>query len=220
MEAAVGDDGILAIEIPRRPISDLLHEILGWGEGLMFLDEPAIPEINAILEAKLQSLIREVAKLPGHVVLSPDNLDGQFSSPLSFQTYLADSYRLTAERLHRHNKLLLVHIGGPIKRLVVPLADTGVDGLEGVSGPPQSDLSLTEARPVAGPGLTLWGGIPQDVLLGMYDREQFEAAVRHAAGEARNDHRMILGVADRVPAGAELDRLRAIPTLIEHSLSG
>ena len=219
-EAEVGEDGILAIEIPRRPISDVLHEILGWSDGLMFLAEPAIPEINAILEAKLQDFVREIAKLPGSIILSPDNLDGQFISPALFQEYLADSYRLTAEVLHQQQKLVLVHVGGPIKHLAVPLAETGIDGLEGVAGAPQSDLSLAEARQAIGPALTLWGGIPQDVMLEMYAREDFEAAVSHAVKEARVDRRTILGIADRVPVDAELERLEVIPTLIEQSWSG
>jgi hypothetical protein len=177
-EVEVGEDGILAIEIPRRPISDVLHEILGWSEGLMFLAEPA------------------------------------------FQEYLADSYRLTAEVLHQQQKLVLVHVGGPIKHLAVPLVETGIDGLEGVAGAPQSDLSLAEARQVIGPALTLWGGIPQDVMLEMYARQDFEAAVSHAVKEARVDRRTILGIADRVPVDAELERLEVIPTLIEQSWSG
>jgi hypothetical protein len=218
-EAEVGDDGILALELPRRPYSDILHEFLGWSDGLMFLGEAAIPEINAILETKLPSLVKEIAKLPGHVVLSPDNLDGQFIPPRTFQEYLADSYRRTAEVLHQHNKRLLVHIGGPIRHILPTMAGADVDGVEGIAGPPQSDLSLTQARAMVGSGLILWGGIPQDFLLDIHDRQNFEDAVRQAVQEAREDGRMILGVADRVPVDAELGRLEAIPALIEQAVS-
>jgi hypothetical protein len=220
LEAMVGDDGILAIEIPRRPYSDLLHELLGWGEGLMLLGEPAIQEIITILETKLQCFVQEVTHLSGHVILAPDNLDGQFIPPRVFQQHLADSYRLTAEVLHRHGKRLLVHVGGPIRHILAPLAAAGVDGIEGVAGPPQGDVSLAQAREIAGPDLTLWGGIPQDFLVDMHDREEFEAAVIQAVQEARGDSRMIVGVADRVPVDAELGKLEAIPALIEQALSG
>jgi hypothetical protein len=220
VEAMVGDDGVLAIEIPRRPYSDLLHELLGWGEGLMLLGESAVQEIIAILETKLQRFVQEVAQLPGHIILSPDNLDGQFIPPRVFQQHLADSYRLTAEVLHQHGKRLLVHVGGPIRHILAPLAAVGVDGIEGVAGPPQGDVSLAQAREIAGPDLTLWGGIPQDFLVDMHSREEFEAAVIQAAQEARGDGRMIVGVADRVPVDAELGKLEAIPALIEQALSG
>jgi hypothetical protein len=220
LEAMVGDDGVLAIEIPRRPYSDLLHELLGWGEGLVLLNEPAIQEIIAILETKLQRLVQEVVGLSGHITLSPDNLDGQFISPAVFRTYLAGSYRRTAEVLHQYGKYLLVHVGGPIKHLLAPLAEVGVDGVEGVAGPPQGDVSLAQAREIVGRRVTLWGGIPQDFLLDMHDRQEFEATVIQAVQEARGDSRMILGVADRVPVDADLSRLEAIPALVERALSG
>jgi hypothetical protein len=140
-------------------------------------------------------------------VFSPDNLDGQFISPAAFQRHLAESYSQTAETLHREGKHLLVHVGGPIKHLLAPLAATGVDGLEGIAGPPQSDAPLAQARALVGPAFTLWGGIPQDLVLSTYDRKAFDAAVAQAAKEAQGDGRMILGVADRLPVDADLDRL-------------
>ena len=218
-EQTVGDDGVVALEIPRRPYSDLLHEFLGWSEGLLFLREPIVEEINDVLEAKLQRLVREVAKVPGQLVLSPDNLDGQFISPRAFEKYLASSYRLTTEVLHQHDKHLVVHIGGPISRLLGPLAEADVDGFEGIAGPPQGDLSMSQAREVVGTQPTLWGGIPQDVLLEAHDRHEFEATVMQAVQETLGDDRMILGVADRVPVHAELSRLTAIPGLLERALS-
>jgi hypothetical protein len=215
MESLVGDDGVLAIEIPRRPYSDVLHELLGWSEGLLLLREPAVEEIITILEGKLQRLVQEIAELPGQVVLAPDNLDGQFIPPAAFKAHLADSYRATAEVLHQRGKYLMVHVGGPTRHLLTPLAEAGVEGVEGVAGPPQGDVTLAEAREIAGPALTLWGGIPQDLVHDTHDREEFEAAVVSAAQEARGDGRMMLGVADRVPVDADLSRLEAIPALIE-----
>lgn len=214
MEAMVGDDGVLAVEIPRRPYSDVLHELLGWSEGLLLLGEPEVEEIISILESKLQHLVREIAELAGQVVLAPDNLDGQFIPPGAFKAHMADSYRVTTEALHQHGKYLVVHVGGPVRHLLAPLAEAGVDGIEGVCGPPQGDVTLAEAREIPGPALTLWGGIPQDFVHDTHDREEFETAVVSAAQEAAGDGRMILGVADRVPVDADLDRLEAIPDLI------
>ena len=93
-----------------------------------------------------------------------------------------------------------------------------MDGIEGIAGPPQGDLTLAQAREIAGPELTLWGGIPQDFLPGTRKREQFEASVAQAVQEASGDDRVILGVADRVPVDAELSRLEAVPSLIERAL--
>ena len=214
LQAEVGEEGVVALEIPRRPYSDLLHDYLGWGEGLFMLAEPAVGEILAALEAALEPLVEQVAYLSGSIVYSLDNLDGQYISPRAFAQHLAPSYARSAEAVHAQGKRLLVHAGGPIRHLLAPLAEAGVDGVEGVAGPPQSDATLAEARALAGPDFTLWGGIPQDVLMAAADEGAFEAAVRQAAREAEGDPRMILGVADRVPVDADVERLQAIASLI------
>jgi hypothetical protein len=195
-------------------------EWLGWSDGLMlFFDaQDLVEEIVGVLEAQVQALVEQVAALPGDLVVSPDNLDAQFISPAFFKRYLANSYRRSADTLHAAGKSLLVGTGGPIRKLVTLLAAAGVDGLEGVSGPPQSDATLAEARQLAGPGFTLWGGIPQDALVADFDYGQFEQIVAQAAREAGNDRHSILGIADRVPVNADVERLRSIPALIQQAL--
>lgn len=215
-QAEAGESGIAALELPRRPFSQLFLEWLGWSDGLLlFFDAQELAaEIMQIVEEKLQKLVRQIAGLPGDIVVSPDNLDAQFISPALFRRHLADSYRRSVEVLHQHDKILLAGTGGPIARLLKPLAGAGVDGVEGICGPPQSDASLAEARELAGPAFTLWGGIPQDALLPDWDEARFQAAVTQAVQEAQADRRAILGVADVVPIDADIARLQAIPALL------
>ncbi len=210
----VGEDGVLALELPRRPLSDLLHGFLGWGQGLQLLHDPLLQQMLIVLENKLQLLVREICRLPGQIVLSPDNLDGQFISPRLFKRHLADSYHLSSRMLHRHDKWLLVHAGGPVAHLLAPLAEAGVDGVQGIAGPPQGNTTLAEARKIAGHGMTLWGGIPQDYLLPVHSEQALETAVQQATREAAADGRIILGVADQVPPAADLSRVQAIPALM------
>ena len=220
LQAEVGEEGILALQLPQQPYSELLHGFLGWGEGLMLLadGQDLVAEILEALASEMQRLVAQVACMPAAIVLAPDNLDGQFISPPAFRRHMAEGYRQIAEALHEHGKSLLVQAGGPIRRLLPLLAEAGVEGVAGVAGPPQSDASLREAREAAGPAFTLWGGIPQDWLLETFDREAFEAGVRQVVREAMGDGRAIVGVADRVPADAELARLQALPGLVEKAL--
>jgi hypothetical protein len=202
-----------SLELPMRPYSDLLHTLLGWGDGLMLLmgeGRAALVEMLGLLEEKLQALVEQVAGLPGDLALAPDNLDGQYISPRVFREQLAPSYRRTADALHAAGKSLVVHVGGPVKRLLPLLAAAGVDAVEGIAPAPQSDATLAEARTVAGPALTLWGGIPQDYLIAERTTEEFERAVAEAVAQAAGDPRMILGVADRVPVDADLGRLQTL----------
>jgi hypothetical protein len=205
----VAEDGVVALELPMRPLSDLLHSFLGWSEGLLLLwEQPdAIRELVGVLEGKLQDLLSTLTGFPGDLYLSPDNLDGQFVSPDMFAEYLAPSYQATTARLG--NKPLIVHAGGPLRPLLAPLAGCGVSGIEGVSGPPQSDATLAEAREHAGDGLTLWGGIAQDAVLAGTEEGAFRTALDAALAQGRSP-RILLGVADRVPPEALVERLEAI----------
>jgi hypothetical protein len=213
----VGEDGVIALELPMRPYSEILHAFLGWSEGLMLFagdGRPALLEMLTVLEDKLQTLVEQVAALPGDLLLAPDNLDGQYISPRVFRDHFTGSYRRTGEAARRCGKPLVVHVGGPIRRILPLLAEAGVDGVEGIAGPPQSDATLAEARQIAGPGITLWGGIPQDLLQDIHAPEAFEAGVAEALRQTAGDPRMILGIADRVPVDAEFARLQALPGLL------
>ena len=205
----VGEDGVVALELPMRPLSDLLHSFLGWSDGLLLLwEQPdTVRELVAVLEEKLQELIAALVALPGDLFLSPDNLDGQFVSPDMFAEHLSPSYQTTAAALK--GRPLVVHAGGPLRPLLSQLAGCGVAGVEGISGPPQSDATLSEARELAGAGLALWGGIVQDAVLAATEEEAFQRALDAALDQARQPG-MILGVADRVPPEAVPERLEAI----------
>jgi len=208
---------IPALELPQRPWSELFHVFLGWAEGLMlFLEEPAaVRQITDVLELKMQTLVAALARMPGAIVLSPDNLDGQFVTPDAFSESLFPSYARDTETLHAAGKLLVVHVGGPVRRLLPLLSSAGVDCVEGVAGAPQGDTSLAEARELCGPGIALWGGIAQDYLMPNRTEREFEAAAAQAFDQARTDGQSIVGVADRVPVEADPERLRALARIAE-----
>jgi hypothetical protein len=131
-----------------------------------------------------------------------------------FEEHLAASYTHSAEAVHPRG-LLMAHVGGPIRQLLPLLNDCGVDCVEGIAGPPQSDASLAEARTASGKGLCLWGGIPQDYLLATHSEKEFKEVLHRTAAEAEEDPAMILGIADRVPVEAQIERIKEIPLLLQ-----
>lgn len=211
--AAADPGGIEVIEIPKAPYSDLLHTLLGWSDGLMLMmaEEERFAAMLEVMEETRNGLVRDLAAgFPASLFWAPDNLDGQFVTPAAFGKYLRGSYRATGELLRPGGGRLWVHIGGMCRHLLAPMGEAGIDGLAGVSGPPQSDATLAEARQATGPGPTLWGGIPQDYVMPMVDRALLRGSIAEARAFAESDGRTIVGVADHVPVDAEWDRLREI----------
>jgi uroporphyrinogen-III decarboxylase len=172
-----------------------------------------IDEMLDVLEKKLELFLKQILKISLPVLLLPDNLDSNFIYPAVFEEYCDKGYRKTARMAHERGRRVVVHVGGAIRSLLGLIGKTGVDVLEGIAGPPQSDASLADARDSAGSRITLWGGIPQDYLLNTYDQNSFESAVRTAASTAARDPKIILGIADRVPVDADINRIRAVGEL-------
>ena len=218
-----GENGAVAVELPDHPYTEVLYNFLGTSEGPIMLADPPdeLGELMDLLARPQQELLAELVQLPAtSLFLAFDNLDAMFISPPAFEQWLAPGYASTAELLHTQGKRLIVHAGGPINRLLPALAAAGVDAVEGVCGPPQGDASLAQARQHAGGDMVVWGGIAQDFLLEATEPDEFEAAVAAAASEAgADDEAAVIGVADRVPTGADLSRLEAIPELIQRALS-
>ncbi len=215
LEEDTEESSIVAVEIPQLPYSDLLHNFIGWSEGLLLLktEKSMIDDMLDVLEKKLRLFLNEILEISSPILLLPDNLDSNFIYPAIFEEYCEKSYKETARMAHDRGKRVVVHVGGAIRSLLGLIGKTGVDVLEGISGPPQSDASLDDARDSAGSGITLWGGVPQDYLHNAYDRKSFDDAVRTAIRTASSDPRVIVGIADRVPVNADLNRIRAVGKL-------
>jgi hypothetical protein len=219
-EADANSGIIEVIQLPKTPYSDMLHTMLGWSDGLMLMmaEEDRLTELLEAMEEKRHALIQNLAADFSHsIFLAPDNLDGQFISPAAFKKRLESSYHMTCEKLHQRNKCLLVHIGGISKHLLPLLSGSRIDGLAGISGPPQSDATLSEARKATGPDITLWGGIPQDYVMPQHDLSVLIESIETAKAFAENDNRTIIGIADHVPVDAEFTRLQEISNRINGS---
>ncbi len=208
-------DALEALELPRSPLPELFHSFLGWSEGLMlFFEEPdTVRELAGVLDAKVRALLGEIARMPGTLAFAPDNLDGRFITPDMFAEHLAPLYAAASAALHASGKAMVVHLGGQAAGLLPAIAGCGIDCAEGVCGAPQGDSTLAEARAACGPGMTVWGGIPQDALLETSPREEFETAARAAFADAAADPQAVVGVADRVPVGAVPERLDLLSRL-------
>ncbi len=219
LEMSIGDDGILAIEVPPRPLMNVVSRLLGWEGRLDLLQEPAIEHITEHLEQRLQPLVTSLAQISVPVQYASDQLDGATLSDALFRQYLLPSYQSTMEELHEYHKRFVVQSRGPIKNLLQGLADSGVDVVAGFSCATAGEGSLVDLHELAGGRITLWGGIPGEMLLPETDRETFDERVRQVARMAVGRERLLLGISGGVPVQAELARLQAVPYLMQEAVS-
>lgn len=213
-EMAIGDEGLLAIELPPRPLMHIVGGLLGWGDRLALLEEPAIEHLIQHLENRLQPLVTALAQTSVPVQVAPDSLDDATISDTLFRQYLAPSYRHSVRELRDYRKLLVVQARGTIAGLLAGLARAGVDAVAGFACPIEGQGGLGELHAAANGRMTLWGGIPQAVFLPETDDVTFERTLQRVARVARQRHRLILGVAGGVPAEADLARVQAAPAII------
>lgn len=213
-----GNSGeVIALQLPMTPYSEMLHSMLGWGSGLLLMmgqGRSRLEKMLEVLEKKRLGLVEKLASYPALYYLLPDNLDGQYISPATFSSYFETSYESTVIILHNNNKKAIVHLGGIGKHLLPLISSTGIDAVLGVSGPPQSNATLSEAREIVGENMVLWGGIPQNLFMNTHDEEELEQSVQEALLQATKDTRVVIGVADHVPVGTDFSRLQRVAQLI------
>ncbi len=218
MEMAIGDEGLLAIELPRRPLMLIVAELLGWGERLALLEEPAIEHLTQHLENRLQPLVTALAQTSVSVHVAPDSLDDAAISEILFRQHLAPSYRRTMRELHEYHKRLVVQVRGTIARLLGSLARAGVDAVAGFACPIEGEGGLADLHTLSEGRTTLWGGIPQEVFMPETSETAFAETLQRVARIAHGRRRLILGVTGRVPAEADLARVQAAPQIIREAV--
>lgn len=211
---------VTIVELPSRPFSWLMLELVGWSEGIMLLfDAPdLVAQLLELAEEQIDRLTRLLLKrLPASILLSPDNLDSQFVTPGFFAEHLGASYQSLAQAAHQHDHVVVVHTGGPIASLVKELADAGIDSVAGVAEPPQGDAGISRVIELSDRRVVPWGGIPQDVLMPVTPVDRAIETVRTAIAESEHAEFAILGFADHVPIEAEASRIIEMVEVVTRS---
>lgn len=212
-EASIGTDGLLAIELPPRPLIQISGSLMGWERAPRLLGEPAVGLILEALDGHLQELVTTLAQLSPGIQLSPDDLNQATVSAELFKGYLLASYVASMQELSEYRKGLLVRTQGDVSALLGLLSQTRVTGLASVVAP-AGQGSLGDMSQRLGDRVCLWGGIPGELLAPDVERGTFEAAVRRIAADANGHRNVLLGISGDIPLDADLTRLEAIPGLI------
>ncbi len=162
----LGEDGVVLDALPHSPLQMLMIDWVGSEGGRFFFHHADYPELvedlyRAISRSR-ESLYDIAAKSPAPITMCGDNMDGFLVNPKLFQNYFMPEYQRQAEVLHRHGKLMAVHMDGRVGNLKHLIAQTPIDIIEALHPPPMGDLPIAEAL-----GLwrdkAVWMGFPSSV---------------------------------------------------------
>ena len=209
-KSSVDDRGIVVAGELYSPLK-MLHLTLGPVDTTyLLLDHPERAE--AILkcheEAQLD-LVEQMARAGVKVMMSMDNLDTAFHSPMYVEMYSASFYEKAARRCHESGANFFIHACGHQRGNLALVAGLSVDGLEGVSYPPFGNVELDEAMRLSGGRLIVNGGVSPVEYDRLKTRAEAFAYVKNLFERLRPyAHRLIFSASCNTPYTASWDMIR------------
>lgn len=213
-----GEWGVAASIPPRSPLANLIVIWMGVINTMYALHD-APQEIERTLEvlaAADDPIYEAICGAPAPLVYFGENITGEVVSPKLFEKYYAPYYRQRVPQLHAAGKFIFVHVDGTFRKVLAPLAATGVDCAQSLTPAPVGDVPVAEMRAVAeSADLILWGGVPAAFFSPLYPEEALRDIVLECLRCYRDDDRFMLCVCDQVPPDGIIDRVRLVSDLVE-----
>ena len=162
----LGDEGIVMDALPHSPMQTLMIDWIGSEGGRFFYHHADYPDLVEDLyraTSKSREPLYEIAaKSPALITLCGDNVDGFLVSPKVFEQYFMPVYETQAQVLHKHGKLMAVHMDGRLNSLKHLISRTSIDIIEAFHPPPMGNLPIGEAISLW-PDKVIWIGFPSAV---------------------------------------------------------
>jgi len=160
--AELGDAGLplILVSTPLMCVSHLMdfQQFLLWcsleRHTIVRLIEAILERIYVNLEWLLQNGVGPLVRFAGAEEATPPMM-----SPQYFDELCARYDRPLFELVHEYDGIVHVHCHGKVRDIFPRLLEMGVDVLDPMEPPPDGDLTLAEARRMAGGRMTLVGGL-------------------------------------------------------------
>ncbi len=223
-ESAIGEHGLALESTPALNAGSPMHYIqkvlIDATEFFIHYHDYAkeMAELVEALEHCYHQLLPILADSPAKAVYWDANVDSMITYPAYLEKDILPWWQKAAEVFHARDKLLFIHPDGENNLLMDLLADCGADVCEAVTPYPMTKVDISEyydtwCRPEK---LTIWGGIPESVLLEKSTSdEDFEAYLDYLFKAIAPGKRFIAGIGDTTPPGAKFERLIRIGERLE-----
>ena len=162
----LGEEGIVLDNLPHSPLQMILIFWVGSEGGRCFFHladyRDLVEELIHAVSRSRESLYEIAAKSPALAAFCGDNIDGELMGARLFEQYCMPEYEKQAQVLHKHGKLMAVHMDGRLNNIKHLIPRTPIDIIEAFHPPPMGDLSLAEALSLW-PDKVIWLGFPDSV---------------------------------------------------------
>lgn len=203
--AFVGERGEPQFFVPKSPYQALVQVWMKLEHLIYALaDCPGeVEETMRALDETYDPLYEQIiASGRVRIISFGENIHDQLLSPRYFERYLIPWYEKRSGQLRKAGIYTHIHIDGTFRSLLKYLKDLPFDGYEALTPQPQGDVTLDEIKEHIGDKVLL-DGIPAVLFLPIYSREELMQVVERIVELFHP--RLVLGVSDEVPQGAEAE---------------
>lgn len=216
-ERETGDDGYPLVQIGDCPFHHFLRSLAGYNNGYYHLNDYTneVEHLLAVLEQHDRAIVwKLMAASPARLFLHGMHLSSQMTPPPIFARYIEPYYRALARLLHTHGKTLVMHGDNDTRHIFANIERAGFDMVECFATAPMVQTTLAEARAAWGTRISIWGGVPSPILEPHYSQDEFEQYMDDLFRTIAPGDAFILGVADNVLPGADIERVRRITQMV------
>jgi len=193
-----GGDIVFCTSIGYEPMGQIINVIMGVERfSFEWIDnrDEIMKLYNALVEDR-RKMYPIAAEAPTLCVGYGGNVAPEIVGLERFKEYYVPHYNECAEVMHKHGKLLGIHLDANNKLIADAVGETELDYIEAFTPPPDCDLSVKEALKTW-PNKKLWINFPSSVHLSSV--EVIEDRMRNILKESGDGRRLIVGITEDVP---------------------
>jgi hypothetical protein len=134
-------------------------------------------------------------------------------SPRMYSHYIASEIAQWCELLETNGMRYIQHACGHLKHLLEPMKTSGVFAVESISPPPTGNITLRDARALAGDGFGIIGGIEPTLFLNLSLAElvpYVEGVIADGKGGEGQRAHFVLANSDSCPPGVTVEKFKLV----------
>ncbi|MBN2558491.1 MAG: hypothetical protein JXB33_07050 [Clostridia bacterium] len=187
--------------------------LMGMDEMLMnFILEPQLCHdlMDLVLDANIRVVRRAVRAGADIVVLGDDyaHNSGPMMSPEVFAEFILPRLQKMVDAIHEEGAMVIKHTDGNIMKIIEPIINTGIDGLNPLE--PTAGMDIGVIKRLYGDRVCLWGNIDCGDLLSHGTRDQVEQAVIKCIKDAGNGGGFVLSSSNSIHSSVNPWNFRAM----------